>query len=527
MRLVPENFSTTAFEPTHALTNSTRLQREGEWSPPRQTTAAPQPSRDPMRTIPTLFTALLLAPLAALQADDESKQKPNIVLLFADDLDTRLGCYGDPMARTPHMDRLAADGVRFDRAYCQLPSCGPSRASMLTGLYPWQTGLIRNDYRETFREKLPEVVTLPQWLRQHGYFSARVGKIYHMGIPGDIGRAGDDDPKSWDLAINNTGWDVRPDTEASIHRIAPEGGLGVTPSWLAGEAPEEEFSDAVGTREAIRILQEQHPAKTGKPLFLAMGYYRPHPPLVAPKKYFDFYPPAAINLPPVPAGDRDDIPLMAFEQTSPRFNFIRESDARHYTQARYAAVSFIDAQVGILLAAIRDQALEDNTIIILVGDQGFHLGEHGHWHKTTLFEEGCRVPLIITGPGSTARGQTYRLPVELVDVFPTLCDMLGLNMPHASPGQSLCPQLLDVTTPAAKTIALTFVRQGGYSLRSDRYRYTEWKGGDAGSELYDHTTDPHEWKNLAQATDQKAIAAQLSQQLRQAIDSKKVSGLNK
>jgi len=458
---------------------------------------------------------LLLAPLAVMHAADAPKQRPNILFIVADDLDTRLGCYGDPMARTPHIDRLAAGGVRFDRAYCQLPSCGPSRVSMLTGLYPWQTGLVGN--HESFRKKLPEIATLPQWLRQHGYFSARVGKIYHMGIPGDIGHAGDDDPKSWDLAINNTGWDVRPDTEAAIHRTAPEGGLGVTPSWLAGEAPEEEFSDAVGTREAIRVMREQHPARTGKPLFLAMGYYRPHPPLVAPKRYFDDYPPAAIKLPPVPAGDRDDIPPLAFEQTAPRFNFIPESDARRYTQARYAAVSFVDAQVGILLAALRAEGLADNTIVVLVGDQGFHLGEHGHWHKTTLFEEGCRVPLIIAGPRPITGGQTYRLPVELVDVFPTLCDILGLTMPHASPGQSLRAQLVDVTAPAAKTIAVTFVRQGGYSLRTERYRYTEWKGGAAGVELYDHQTDPHEWRNLARMADQQAIVAELSHQLRQAV----------
>ncbi len=462
-----------------------------------------------------LLIALLLAPLASLHAADLPPQSPNILFIVADDLDTRLGCYGDPMARTPHIDRLAASGVRFDRAYCQLPSCGPSRVSMLTGLYPWQTGLVGNN--ERFRKKLPEIVTLPQWLRQHGYFSARVGKIYHMGIPGDIGRAGDDDPKSWDLTINNTGWDAHPDTEAAIHRTAPEGGLGVTPAWLAGEAPEEEFSDAVGTREAIRILRDHHSAKTGQPLFLAMGYYRPHPPLVAPKKYFDYYPPGAIQQPLVPAGDRKDIPPLAFEQTSPRFNFIPETHARSYTQARYAAVSFVDTQVGLLLAALSVDGRLDNTVVILVGDQGFHLGEHGHWHKTTLFEEGCRVPLIIAGPRSTTGGQTYPFPVELVDIFPTVCDMVGLKMPHPSPGQSLRAQLRDVSAAADKKMAVTFVRQGGYSLRTERYRYTEWQGGAAGVELYDHQTDPHEWRNLAEVAERPAIVAELSHQLQQVV----------
>ncbi len=455
---------------------------------------------------------MLLGVLSA--AEGSPVTRPNVLLIYADDLDTRLGCYGDPAARTPHLDALAARGVRFDRAYCQLPTCGPSRTSMLTGLHPWQTGVVRN---EAFRKKLPDIVTLPQWLRQQEYYSVRVGKIYHMGIPGGIGQAGDDDPKSWDVAINNTGWDVRPETEAAIHRTSPEGGLGVTPSWLAGEAPEEEFSDGVGTREAIRLMGEWDPRQTGQPLFLAMGYYRPHPPMVAPKKYFDYYPPEAIQLPLVPAGDRDDIPPIAFEQQAPRFNFIPESDARHYTQARYAAVSFIDTQVGILLAALQAQGLADNTIIIFVGDQGFHLGEHGHWHKTTLFEEGCRVPLIIAVPRAKMAGRSYPLPVELVDVYPTLCDLLGAKMPHASPGQSLRAQLLDVTMPAAKTTALTFVRQGGYSLRTERYRYTEWKGGGAGVELYDHQADPHEWRNLAREPAQASVVAALSRQLHAAV----------
>jgi len=448
-------------------------------------------------------------------AETPPATRPNVLLLYADDLDVRLGCYGDPAARTPNIDQLARRGVRFDRAYVQLPSCGPSRTSMLTGLYPWQTGVVENTV--AFRAKLPDIVTLPQWLRSQGYFTARVGKIYHLGIPGDIGRAGSDDPKSWDLAINNTGWDARPETEATIHRPSPKRGLGVALSWLAGEAPEEEFSDAVGTREAIRVMREQDPARTGKPLFLAMGYYRPHPPMVAPKKYFDAHPLEAIQLPVVPKGDRDDIPPLAFQLREPEFNFIPESDARRYTQARYAAVSFIDAQVGLLLAAMQSQGLADNTIIIFVGDQGFHLGEHGHWHKTTLFEEGCRVPLIIAVPRARMAGRSYAWPVELVDVYPTLCDLLDLKMPHASPGQSLRAQLLDVTVPAAKVTALTTVRQGGYSLRTARYRYTEWKGGSAGVELYDHQSDPNEWRNLANEGDQRAVVSELSRQLRATV----------
>jgi len=420
--------------------------------------------------------------------------KPNVILIYADDLGSRLGCSGDAMAITPNIDRLAASGVYFSNTYCQLPTCGPSRASMLTGLYPWQTGVYGND---SFRDHIPDVVTLPQLLREKGYFTARVGKIYHMGIPAGIGTPGHDDPFSWDLTVNNTGWDAKKGNLKKVHRIADKS-LGIVPAWLAPGIEDAEMADGQGTLDAIRLMETFHPDKTGKPLMLAVGYYRPHPPMVAPKKYFDKYPTDSINLPIIPENDRKDIPEVAFALKGDAFNFISESDGKHYTQAYYAAVSFMDAQVGLLIDALKKNGLYDNSIILFVGDQGFHLGEHGHWHKTTLFEEGTKVPLIIAGKAVKNTGSISNAMTELVDVYPTLTDMLGMENPHEMPGKSLSASLTG-DSEMGETVALTAVRQAsGISMRTERYRLTSWTiDGEKVYELYDHNTDPHEWNNLA------------------------------
>ncbi len=443
-----------------------------------------------------LGSLLLSLPSCGVHEEAEKKapEHPNIILIMSDDLCPRLGCYGDDMARTPSIDRLAGRGVLFRRAYCQLPTCGPSRASMLTGLYPWQTGVYAG---EPLRGARPEMVTFPQLLREHGYFTARAGKIYHIGIPGGIGSAGADDPFSWDLAMNNDGWDGKRENLQKVHRIA-DIGLGIVPAWLAAPVRDEEMADGQGTAGAIRIMEAFHPSKTGKPLMLAVGYYRPHPPMVAPEKYFDLHPVDSVELPVMPENDRADIPEVAFELKSEAFNFIPEPDAKQYTRAYYAAVSFMDRQVGKLMDALEENGLLENSVIVFVGDQGFHLGEHGHWHKTTLFEEGCRVPLIISAPGMQKAGGTSGVITELVDVFPTLCEILGIDPPAELPGKSLVPVLQDTDTQMEAT-ALTRVRQAnGISMRTGRYRFTSWNvEGEGIYELYDHRTDPHEYHNLA------------------------------
>jgi len=336
-----------------------------------------------------------------------------------------------------------------------------------------------------------------------------------MGIPGGIGSPGHDDPLSWDLTVNNTGWDGKKDNLQKVHRIADKG-LGIVPAWLAPDIPDAEMADGQGTQDAIKLMKAFHPEKTGKPLMLAVGYYRPHPPMVAPMKYFDMHPLESVQLPNVPENDRGDIPEVAFALKDDTFNFIGESNGKKYKQAYYAAVSFVDAQVEQLIEALKRNNLYDNSIIIFVGDQGFHLGEHGHWHKTTLFEEGTKVPLILAGKGITNTGKISNSITELVDVYPTLTELIGLEKPHEMPGKSLTGILRDEAEPKIAT-ALTAVRQAsGISMRTDRYRLTSWTiDGEKVYELYDHQSDPNEWNNLASKPKHKKTLNGLVQLLHQ------------
>ena len=442
-------------------------------------------------------------------------EQPNILFIIADDLGTRLGCYGDAMAITPNIDKLAEKGVTFANAYCQLPTCGPSRASMLSGLYPWKTGIINN--RIELRDKLPEIVTLPQLLQQNNYFTARAGKVFHLNIPNGIGTDGGDDTISWDMRINSMGLDCQDEYEKKI-TFAGNGGIGTCPSWLATNIPDDQMSDGVVTADAIKIMSDFHPKKTGTPFFLAVGYYRPHPPMVAPKEYFNWFPKDKIETPFLPENDREDIPECAFEQKQSFFNFLPDTSAINYTQARYASVSFIDAQVGLLIEALRENGLEDNTMVIFVGDQGFHLGEHGHWHKTTLFEEGVHVPLIIVEPNSKmASKMCHSTMVELVDIYPTICEYLSLNVPHQMDGLSLVPQLNN-TAIEGKQRAVTQVRHAtGFSIRTPRYRYTEWQDENKSVELYDHENDSKEHTNLESNPDLQLAINQLKEELHHVI----------
>ena len=341
---------------------------------------------------------------------------PNILLITADDLNNDLGTYGHGLVQSPHIDRLAEQGVRFDRAYCQYPVCSPSRSSFLTGLYPEQTGVLTNQGQ--FRERLPDVYTLPQWFKNHGYFAARVGKIYHYNVPMQIGTDGMDDPESWSVTVNPRGIDR--EIHDRIHTLVP-GQFGGTLSWLSVDIDEGLHTDELATEAALRIMEEHHPKRTGAPLFLAVGYYRPHTPFVAPDSFFAMYPIGEIQpLLEVP-GDRDDIPVPALADR-PRQRDLTLEQRQEIIQAYYASVSFLDAQVGRLLEALEAHDLADNTIIVFVSDHGYHLGHHGLWQKGRSVRgigsraarhcgaergfSGCRYrgPGRTGGPVSDARG---------------------------------------------------------------------------------------------------------------------------
>lgn len=442
----------------------------------------------------------------------------NVLFLIADDLNTLLGCYGDPQARTPHIDRLAARGVRFDRAYCTFPLCGPSRNSMLTGLYPNSTGILANS--QVFRQTIPAQISLPQAFRQQGAFVARVGKLYHFAVPNSIGTDGHDDPASWELELNPAGVD-RMEEHPHIFSLTP-GQFGGTLSWYASPAPAERHTDALNASDAEWVLERC--ARGGhRPFFLAVGFFRPHTPYVAPKSYFDLYPRDAMRVVPDVAADQADLPAAALGSAKKEQDRMTDDLRREALQAYRASISFMDAQVGRVVAALDRLGLAENTIIVFTSDHGYHTGEHGLWQKLSLFEESTRVPLLIIDPGVSAKGKVARTPVSLVDLYPTLAASAGVTAPSNLQGQDLGPILRDPAVPG-RGWALTQVTRGtaqertfGYSLRTPLWRYTEWDEGRKGRELYDSTKDPRELTNLAEQGSHATTVAALSHDLRQAV----------
>ncbi len=481
----------------------------------------PMPRQAPVPLIPFPLISFLRVTILALSlvccrplataddrpdADSRDADRPNVLFISVDDLAGRLGGFGDVLAKTPHVERLAASGVRFERAYNQLPLCNPTRASLMTGLRPDRIGVY--DLDRHFRDEVPDVVTLPQAFRRAGYIAARVGKIYHYNVPASIGTDGFDDPPSWNKTVNPKGRDKA--DEALIVNAEPHRPISAALSWLAAEGTDEEQTDGMITTEAIRLMEEHR----DEPFFLGVGFFRPHTPYVAPKKYFDMYPLDELRLPYAPEGDRDDIPTAAFAHNNPVPHYgLDAATLLKATQAYYACVSFIDAQVGRLLDALERLELADNTIVVFWSDHGYHLGEHhGIWQKRTLFEESARTPLIIRDPRMGERGPSPRV-VEFVDIYPTLTSLAEVTPPADLDGRDLTPLLEDpiadwdgravtqVLRPADDRLETLVM---GCSIRTERYRYTEWAEGASGVELYDHHTDPGEFHNLAVDPDERA-----------------------
>ena len=469
-------------------------------------------------------SALLLVPVSGhsqIAAPTSRTKKPmNVLFIAVDDLNTNLHTYGHPLVQTPNIDRLAARGTRFDRAYCQIPLCNPSRASLLTGQRPDTTKVYNlTVHPRTF---LPYVVTLPQLFKNNGYFTARVGKIFHYNVPDGIGTNGLDDPPSWNEVVNPIGRDKT--EQFRVTNLTPTmKGLGAAMAFWAADGSDDEQTDGKGALAAIKLL-EQHtnaPAGDGRPFFLAVGFYRPHCPFVAPQKYFDKYPLDKITLAPRFEGERADKPGPAFS-VSPDNYGLSETDQKRLRQAYYASITFMDAQVGRVLDAVKRLGCEDNTIIVLWGDHGYATGEHGQWQKQMLWEEVTRVPLLIVFPGQKAKNKGSAALVEFVDVYPTLADLCGLTPPVELAGKSLRP-LLDKPNQVFKQAAYTQIERGGgqgrprfmgYSVRTNQFRYNEWDGGAKGVELYDEIADPREKTNLARDPKYAATVTVLQKLLR-------------
>ncbi len=452
------------------------------------------------------MTFALLATSSLFAAD-----KTNVLFIICDDLNCDLGSYGHPQVKTPNIDKLAARGVRFANAHCQFSLCGPSRASFMTGLYPDQTLIHRNAVY--LREHTPNVVTMSEHFRRNGYFATRIGKIYHYNVPRHIGTSGHDDPYSWNYTINPRGRDV--EDESLIFSLRP-GSFGGTLSWLAADGADEEQTDGMIADAAVKELRRYQ--KEDRPFFLAVGLFRPHTPFVAPKKYFDLYPIEDIVVPEVPEGYDKTIPAGALNSIRRKKEQVNLADdlARQAIQAYYASISFADAQVGKILEALEETGLDENTVVTFTSDHGYHMGEHGHWQKTTLFDNGTRVPMIIAAPQQKVRGESSAAPVEMVDFYPTLSELCGLKRPAHLSGVSLVPVLNDIAVKPRESALSQY--SDGYSIKTERYRFTSWgEVGVAGEELYDHETDPEELVNRIHDPELKEVRTRLREEISKRI----------
>ncbi|NND06759.1 MAG: sulfatase, partial [Saprospiraceae bacterium] len=442
--------------------------------------------------------------------------QPNILFIISDDLNTKIGPYMDIDQHTPNLDRLAGEGVRFDRTYCQYPLCGPSRASLMSGLYTETNGVVGNSHvLGSYRAVTPSLNAHPSmagFFREQGYFTARVSKIYHMGVPGGIERGdpGGDDPDSWDFATNIMGPETLSDGKLEL--LSP-GNLHYGSNFSSMQLKDDRAStqtDYLATSQAIAILEnraaELPPNGTNKqkqkadaPFFLAVGLVRPHVPLIAPENCFAPYPEEQIILPEI--DHSEDVPDAALRMQNHRIWQMSLAQQRKTIQAYMASIRFMDQQVGRLLDALNRLNLREETIIVFVSDHGYNLGEHDCWAKTSLWEGTVRVPMIISAPGyNQTKGTTNASISELIDLYPTLIDLAGFSayQPKILQGTSLLPAISQGDVMAKKAAYSITQRGKAASIRTDRWRYTCWNQEipTTNEELYDHHQDPEELINL-------------------------------
>ena len=418
----------------------------------------------------------------------------NVLFFIVDDLRPLLGCYGHSEMHTPNIDRLAQRGTLFNRAYCQNPLCHPSRTSILTGLRPNTTGVFSNS--TGFRENLPNAVTLPQHFKISGYHTQSIGKVAQ-----NLERQ--DDAYSWSVPS----W-TQPSSYDNRSSVS---------SWQALDVEDDELRDGRTAKRAIEVLEEIQNNR----FFLAVGFRKPHLPFYAPRKYYELYNDVSFNLP-----SSSDLPNYAPSITDGNFKGFRDfqdipdegplSEAKtlELIRAYAASTSFTDAQVGHVLNHLDLLRLTENTVIVLVGDHGFHLGEHGKWLKNTLFEVSVRSPLIVSVPGQPHQGVKTDALAELVDIYPTLCEACQISIPSQLEGISMMPIIEE---PARMWKTAAFSQKGrstGNSIRTEQYRYTEWgNSGRNGIELYNYHADPNETTNIANLPENKELVAQLSERL--------------
>jgi len=437
--------------------------------------------------------------------------KPNILLISVDDMNDWAGCLnGYPGVQTPNMDRLAQRGRLFTNAHCPSPLCNPSRTALLTGLAPHNSGVYGNGH--WWRPARPNLISLPMHFKNNGYETVGAGKTFHHP-------PGFNPPDQWDeyfMQVFDDAWDrkLHPDITPT-DPPTPHPLNGITPyehefDWGVLDITEEDYGDAKAIAWASDYLKRDH----SKPFFLAVGTFRPHLPCYAPQKYFDQYPQGRIQLPPFLDTDIENLPPLGQKFAAARRNcyekVIDHDQWEIAVQAYLACITFADAQIGRLLDALEQSGHANNTIIVFFSDNGFHLGEKQHWHKSTLWERATHVPFIISAPNITHPGQSSNRPVSLQDIYPTLIDLCDLppRPNHPLDGESLLPLLTDPNAHWRESTLTTF-QPGNHAVRTERWRYIRYV--DGGEELYDRQEDPNEWHNLASYSDYKNIISDLQQ----------------
>jgi iduronate 2-sulfatase len=477
----------------------------------------------------------VIAWAGALIVHAAAANRPNVLLICVDDLKPVLGCYGDALAHSPNIDALAARGLRFDAAYCNQAVCAPSRNALLTGLRPQTLGIY--DLGTFFRQARPEAVTLPQFFKEHGYRTEGLGKIFH------VGHGNHNDPQSWSVphwgskvvgyALPESRARKGLTREEALFDNVPAERANKLPKGAAYEAadvPDEAYPDGAVADEAIRRIRnaanksstsQNSDGDAAEPFFLAVGFVKPHLPFCAPQKYWDLYDRAAFELPQrktPPEGAPKFAPTTWGELRQyagiPDQGELSDTLVRTLIHGYYAATSYMDAQVGRVIEALDGAGLADDTIIVLWGDHGWHLGDHGMWCKHTNYQQAVRIPLVIIAPGVTSPGSNTTSLVESVDIYPTLCALAGLPAPTGLDGMDVSATLRDPQAPTKDAIFHVFPRgpRLGVAVRTNRYRLVAWtpNRGDAGDviyELYDYQADPEETRNLADA--EPAVVEQL------------------
>lgn len=463
--------------------------------------------------------------LVAASYCDANEKRPNVLFIISDDLtSTALSCYGNTVCQTPNIDALAATGTRFTRAYCQGTYCGPSRASFMSGYYPHATGVLG------YKNPRPQIGDRPTWseyFKNHGYYSARVSKIFHMGVPGGIEYGGDgrnhdggngaDDQRSWTERFNSPGpeWKAAGDGETLENN--PDGKKPVVGgnTFVVVEADGDDMvhSDGKTAAKAVELI-EQH---AGEPFWLGVGFVRPHVPFVAPRSYYQpFLPYEKVVLPKKLEGDWDDIPKAGINYKT---SVNMKMDIRRQKKAvggYYASVAFMDAQVGKVLEALSSAALDDNTIVIFTSDHGYHLGEHDFWAKVSLREESAGVPLIIRVPGQ--QPSVCHSLVELIDLYPTVANLCGLPAPRNVQGKDISKMIQDPAHQVRDAAFSVAPSRKGFLLREDQWAYIQYKeDASGGVELFDMENDPEQFTNLAHSPDHLAIVKRFNNKMREKL----------